>query len=71
VHNWWLRRLTSRQTLSTLLDQVVVPSDREVARAVITTISRLAARTKGIELRLGSRAYEARGIGEALQAELA
>lgn len=70
VQYWSLRRLTSRQLLSTLLAQVVVPADREVARAVIATISRLAASMKGIELRVGSRAYEDHDIGEALEAEL-
>jgi len=70
VHDWWLRRLTSRQVLLTLLEQVVVPADREVARAVITTISSLASRTRGVELRLGSRAYETRDIAEGLEAEL-
>jgi predicted ATPase len=70
VDTWWVRRLTSRQVFSALLDQVVIPTDRGVARPVITTISRLAERMKGIELRLGNRAYETRDIAEALQAEL-
>lgn len=70
VDNWWLRRLTPRQVLSALLDQVVVPADRRVARAVISTISRLALRMKGIELRLSSRAYETRDIADALHGAL-
>jgi hypothetical protein len=70
VGKWSLRSLTAAQLLATILDQVVIPNDRVVARAIMEAVTEIAGRTCGIELRLGSQAYERRGIAAALDAAL-
>ena len=70
IATWSLRSLPAQQTLSVILSQVVVPTDVRVARAVITTISRLASDVTGIELRVGPHAYDDQ-IAESLETALA
>lgn len=57
--------------LDTLLRQTVIPAQRDIARAIVTTVSRTAATLRGIAVCVGVDAYRDPGCIAALEAAIA